>query len=258
MKQTTSEVISNQEVMPGTYLMWLASQAIARQAHMGQFVMVTCGEETVLRRPLSIHSLDGDKLALLYQVVGKGTDWLTHLKTGNSVDILGPMGNGFYPRVETRDYLLIAGGIGIAPLRLLAEKVRHSCRQITLLHGAATAKKLYPKNLLPPEINLITATEDGSAGYKGLITEIIPNFISTADEVYTCGPLPMLKYMAENQKKLMLNNKRAFVSLEMRMGCGLGVCYGCSVRTSRGIKQVCKDGPVFPMNEIVWDELTCI
>lgn len=258
MKQATSEIISNQEIIPGTYLMWLASQEIARQAHMGQFVMVACGKETVLRRPLSIHSLDGDKLALLYQVVGKGTDWLTHLQKGTSVDILGPMGNGFHPRVETRDYLLIAGGIGIAPLRLLAEKVRHSCRQITLLLGAATSTKLYLKNLLPPEVVLVTATEDGTAGYKGLITEIIPNFITTADEVYACGPLPMLKYMAENREKLMLTNKRVFVSLEMRMGCGLGVCYGCSVRTNAGLKQVCKDGPVFPLDEIVWDELTCI
>jgi dihydroorotate dehydrogenase electron transfer subunit len=252
-------VISNDEITPGTWLMWLDSPEIARRAQAGQFVMAACGEETTLRRPISIHSVDHDKFALFYAVVGKGTEWLTHRKKENSLDIMGPLGNGFNVNKrpsETLSFLMIAGGIGIAPLRFLIEKVQPSCRQIILLQGAATANKLYPKELLPPEISLTVATEDGSAGHKGLITDLIPTFATTADEVFACGPMPMFRYLAEHQKVLKLIDKPVSISMEMRMACGLGVCYGCTVRTKNGLKEVCKDGPVFNLNEVIWDEMT--
>jgi len=146
------EVVSNIELMPGIYLMWLQAPEIARRAHAGQFVMVACGTEQTLRRPISVHSVEHDKFALLYAVVGKGTEQLTHLKTGSNLDVLGPMGNGFQISpmpAGTLSYLMIAGGIGIAPLRFLVEKVKPWCRQIIVLQGAATASKLYPKDLLP-------------------------------------------------------------------------------------------------------------
>jgi dihydroorotate dehydrogenase electron transfer subunit len=259
LKREISPVLSNKEITPGIYLMWLKSPEIAAQAQAGQFVMVACGDETVLRRPISVHSNDDDKLALLYMVVGKGTEWLTHLKEGSSLDMLGPLGNGFQVAEAPKgiqSYLMIAGGIGIAPLRFLVEKVRASCRQIIVLQGAATATRLYPKELLPPDVSMAVATEDGTAGHKGLITDLIPSFTTTADEIFVCGPMPMLKYVAENQKTLRLADKPVSLSLEMRMACGLGVCYGCTIRTKNGLKQVCKDGPVFDMNEIVWDEMT--
>ena len=259
MNNEICEVLSNNEITPGSYLMWLKTSEIARQAQPGQFVMTVCGDETVLRRSLSVHNVDGDKLALLYMVVGKGTEWLTHRKTGSLVDILGPLGNGFKVAKtpsETLSFLMIAGGIGIAPLRFLIEKVKPSCRQIIVLQGAATAKKLYPKELLPPEVSLTVATEDGTAGHKGLITDLISTFATTADEVFACGPMPMLKYLAENQKVLRLTDKPVSISMEMRMACGLGVCYGCTIRTKNGLKEICKDGPVFNLNEVIWDEMT--
>jgi dihydroorotate dehydrogenase electron transfer subunit len=259
VKREISPILSNKEITPGVYLMWLKSPEITAQAQAGQFVMVACGEETVLRRPISVHSIDDDKLALLYMVVGKGTEWLTHLKEGGSLDMLGPLGHGFkvaeVPK-GIQSYLMIAGGIGIAPLRFLVEKVRLTCRQIIVLQGAATSTKLYPKDLLPSDISIAVATEDGTAGHKGLITDLVPSFITTADEIFVCGPMPMLKYMAENQKALRLTDKPVSLSLEMRMACGLGVCYGCTIRTKNGLKQVCKDGPVFDLNEIIWDEMT--
>ncbi len=261
MNQENCEVVSNVELMPGTYLMWLLAPEIARRAHAGQFVMAVCGEETILRRPLSVHSVDHDKFALLYAVVGKGTEWLTHLKSGSKLDILGPMGNGFQvsPKPSgTLSYLMIAGGIGIAPLRFLVEKVKPWCRQIIVLQGAATAAKLYPKELLPKDISLTVATDDGSTGHKGFITDLIPAFATTADLIVACGPMPMLKYMAENQNKLRLMGKPVYISMEMRMACGLGVCYGCTIRTKSGLKQVCKDGPVFDLNEIIWNEMARI
>ena len=252
-------VISNDEITPGTWLIWLDSPEIARRAQPGQFVMVACGKETVLRRPISIHSVDHDTFALLYAVVGKGTEWLTHLKMGDSLDVLGLMGNGFKLIDEpsgTLSFLMIAGGIGIAPLRYLIEKVIPSCRQIILLQGAATARKLYPKELLPPEVSLTVATEDGTAGHKGLITDLIPTFATTADKIFACGPMPMLKYLAEHQKALKLDDKPVSISMEMRMACGLGICYGCTIRTSNGLKEVCRAGPVFDLNEVIWDEMT--
>ena len=251
-------VISNDEITPGTWLMWLESPEIARRAQAGQFVMAACGEETVLRRPISVHSVDHDTFALLYAVVGKGTEWLTHRKKESSLDVLGPLGNGFNVTKtpsETLSFLMIAGGIGIAPLRFLIEKVKPSCRQIIILQGAATASKLYPRELLPPEVNVTAATEDGTAGYKGLITDLIPAFATTADEVFVCGPMPMLKYIAKNQKALKLTDKPVSISMEMRMACGMGVCYGCTIRTKNGLKEVCKDGPVFSLNDVIWDEM---
>jgi dihydroorotate dehydrogenase electron transfer subunit len=259
VKNEICTVISNSEITPGNRLMWLRSPVIARQAQAGQFVMVACGEAATLRRPISVHTVDGEKLALLYMVVGKGTEWLTQRTAGAAVDILGPLGNGFKVARQpngTLSFLMIAGGIGIAPLRFLVEKVRPSCRQIIVLQGAATKSKLYPKELLPPGVSLTAATEDGSGGYKGLITALIPTFATTADEVFICGPMPMLKYIAENQKALKLTDKPVSVSLEMRMACGVGVCYGCTIRTKNGLKQVCKDGPVFNLNDVIWDEMT--
>jgi dihydroorotate dehydrogenase electron transfer subunit len=247
--------------MPGIYLMWLQAPEIARRAQAGQFVMVACGTENTLRRPISIHSVEDDRFALLYAVVGKGTERLTHLQNGSKLDVLGPMGNGFQVSpmpAGTLSYLIIAGGIGIAPLRFLVEKVKPWCRQIIVLQGAATAAKLYPKGLLPKEISLTTATDDGSAGHKGFITDLIPSFATTADVIVACGPMPMLKYLAENQTRLKLISKPVSISMEMRMACALGVCYGCTIRTKSGLKQVCKDGPVFDLDEVIWDEMARI
>jgi dihydroorotate dehydrogenase electron transfer subunit len=241
--------------------MWVQAPEIARRAQCGQFVMVACGTAQTLRRPISIHSVEDDRFALLYAVVGKGTERLTHLQNGSKLDVLGPIGNGFqvFPMpAGTLSYLIIAGGIGIAPLRFLVEKVKPWCRQIIVLQGAATASKLYPKALLPKEISLTAATDDGSAGHKGFVTDLIPSFATTADVIVACGPMPMLKYLAENQTRLKLTGKPVSISLEMRMACGLGVCYGCTIRTKIGLKQVCKDGPVFDLNEVIWDEMARI
>jgi dihydroorotate dehydrogenase electron transfer subunit len=259
MKNELCAVVSNTEITPGTFLMWLKSADIAAEAKPGQFVMAACGEGTTLRRPISVHNVKDDKFALLYMVVGKGTEWLSKAIAGTSVDILGPLGNGFKtPAVSTNtlSFLMIAGGIGIAPLLFLIEKVKPSCRQIIVLQGAATASRLYPKELFPPEVSLTVATDDGTAGHKGFVTDLIPAFATTADEVAICGPMPMLKNIANNQARLKLDDKPVSVSMEMRMACGLGICYGCTIRTKHGLKEVCKDGPVFDLNDIIWDDMT--
>ncbi|MFC1896978.1 dihydroorotate dehydrogenase electron transfer subunit [Chloroflexota bacterium] len=249
MKQITATVISNNEVMPGAYLIWLESPRIASVAQPGQFVMVHCGEETLLRRPLSIHQLaDGSQLAFLFNIVGKGTHWLAQCQADDKIDLLGPLGNGYSIHPESQNLLLLAGGIGIAPLYSLAQDALKKKYSVTLLYGT-TDKKRYS---ISPQIKLASATEDGSVGKKGLITDFIPEYIDWADQIFACGPLPMYKAMARIPE---LKGKPAQVSLEVRMGCGRGVCYGCTVETKQGLKQVCQDGPVFNLDDIHWDNL---
>lgn len=257
MKQVTAAVISNDEVMPGVHLIWLDCPQIASPARAGQFVMVRCGQdfEYVLRRPLSIHQQEGDKIALLFNVVGKGTQWLSECQPGDELDLLGPLGNGFTMHPDSKNLLLVAGGIGIAPLVFLAQQALNQGQAVNLLLGAATASQLYPKRLLPPKVNLITTTEDGSAGKKGMITDYLPDFTGVADQIFACGPLAMYQTMARMPE---LSNKPIQISLEVRMGCGLGVCYGCTVKTKSGLRQVCQDGPIFDLDNILWEELADI
>jgi dihydroorotate dehydrogenase electron transfer subunit len=258
LKQVTASVISNNEVMPGVHLIWLESPPIASTAQPGQFVMVRCGEglEHPLRRPLSIHQLaDGSKLAFLFNVVGKGTCWLAQCQAGNNIDLLGALGNGYSIHPQSHKLLLLAGGIGIAPLRFLTQVALNQGCSVRLLLGASTANQLYPRYLLPPEAKLTITTEDGTAGKKGMITDLLPDFADWADQIFACGPTEMYRDMARRKQELKLEAKSIQVSLEVRMGCGRGVCYGCTVKTKGGLKQVCQDGPVFDLDDVLWDEL---
>ena len=121
------------------------------------------------------------------------------------------------------------------------------------LLGAATATQLYPRHLLPPEVKLVATTEDGTAGKKGMITDLLPDYTDWADQIFACGPMPMYHDMANNYPQL--KNKPVQISLEVRMGCGRGLCYGCTVKAKQGLKQVCQDGPVFNLDDVLWDEL---
>ncbi len=258
LKQVTASVIANDEVMPGVYLIWLESPDIAPAAQPGQFVMVRCGDY-LLPRPLSIHHLadKGGKLALLCNVMGKGTHWLSHRETGDNIDLLGPLGNGFSIQPDSRNLLLVAGGIGIAPLYFVAqEAVKKGC-SVKLLYGTPNRHR-YPEDLLPPQIELVSTTEDGTVGKKGMVTDFLPDFVDWADQVFACGPIPMYRDMARRKRELKLEGKPIQISLEVRMACGLGVCYGCTVKTKNGLQQVCRDGPVFDLDDILWDELADI
>ncbi|MFB0559476.1 MAG: dihydroorotate dehydrogenase electron transfer subunit [Dehalococcoidales bacterium] len=253
MKQGFATVISNTEVMPGVYLIWLECPQIAAEARPGQFVMVRCGQETLLRRPLSVHQVaDKAKLAFLFTVVGKGTHWLSQRQAGDNIDLLGALGSGFSINPASHNLLLVAGGIGIAPLCFLAQAALKQGYSVRLLLGAPTADQLYPKHFLPAEAKLVIATEDGTAGRKGMVTDLLPDFAGWADQIFACGPTSMYRAMAEQK---LLKGKSPQISLEVRMGCGLGVCYGCTVKTKSGLKQVCTDGPVFDLDDILRDEL---
>jgi dihydroorotate dehydrogenase electron transfer subunit len=284
MKQALCTITSNVEVMPGIYLMWIEAPNIACSVQPGQFITVRCGDFT-LRRPLSVHRVSSPSLplrredsgsgeiALLFKVAGKGTLWLSQRQTGDGIDILGPLGNGFSIETGAKNLLLVAGGIGIAPLFFLMQRAS-SQHQVTLIHGASTAAQLYPFSpssltpdlspsegvgkgkseersklpALPNGVQFIPVTEDGSRGEKGTATDILRDFLDWADQVYACGPVDMYKAIA-------LIAPKCQVSLEVRMGCGFGACYGCTINTKNGLKQVCRDGPVFELEDIIWQEV---
>jgi dihydroorotate dehydrogenase electron transfer subunit len=257
--QIRSRVKSNTELyshgLPiGAWLLWLDAPSVAKVAKPGQFVMVSCGEghDPLLRRPLGIHRVDNTGgVALLFDVVGKGTSWLSQRAPGDLVDLMGPLGSGFIVKPAARNLLLLAGGIGFTPLAFMAETAIKEGRAATLLMGARSARWLYPTSDLPTGIAVVTATEDGSeaGGRTGLVTQIIGEFADQADQVFACGPHAMYQSMARLD---CLEGKSVQVSLEERMACGLGACYGCTVKTRNGPKQVCHDGPVFEMADIVW------
>jgi len=252
VKQVAAPVVSRTELMPGAHLFWLWAPQIAKVAQPGQFVMVRCGEghQPLLRRPLSIHRIaDGEQVALLFSVVGQGTSLLSRYREGDKLDLLGPLGNGFSLYPGSSKLLLVAGGVGIAPLVFLADKALDQRRAVVLLAGSATASLLYPRSLLPSSVDLVIATEDGSDGQRGAITDLLGDFVNWADQVFACGPLSMYQSMSACG---FGGPKSVQVCLETAMACGLGACYGCTVKTKRGLRQVCQDGPVFELDDILW------
>ncbi len=250
--RVVARVRSNSEVAPRTRLVWLEAPGIREQARPGQFVMVRCGEgpEPLLRRPLSIHGADSQgALALLFETVGKGTGWLGERRPGDPVDLIGPLGNGYRVGAHSREILLVAGGIGIAPLAFLAETAAAAGKSVRLLQGARAASLLCGRPRLPPEA-VVCITEDGSCGRKGAVTGLLADYAARADQVFACGPAAMYRAMAGLE---CLAGKPVQLSLEERMACGLGACLGCAVMTRSGPRQVCCDGPVFEMGDIVWE-----
>jgi dihydroorotate dehydrogenase electron transfer subunit len=262
-KQVRARVISNAPVLPravhargqtmlGTRLVWLDCPGIAAAAKPGQFVMVRC-DDLPLPRPFSVHRVKENSLALYFAILerGKGTNWLADRQPGDKLELFGPLGNGFTVRPDTRKLLLVAGGIGVAPLVFLAEDAVAKGLSVTLLMGAHTATQLYHAGL-PDGIVGFVATDDGSDGEHGLVTSLVPRFASQSDQVFACGPTAMYKAMAQMKE---LKGKPVQVSLETVMGCGRGVCYSCTIKTRRGLKQVCQDGPIFDLDDVLWGEM---
>ena len=241
--------------------MWLDCPQIASTTAPGQFVMVLCRGEgsdvPLLRRPLSVHRVDGDRLALLYAVVGLGTQWLAERKPGDQVDILGPLGNNFTIDADSKRLLLVAGGIGIAPTVALADYALDRGYITVLLIGCRSASHMYPEielnRAVSMGLNVVVVTEDGSKGRKGMVTEALAELSPAADQIYACGPLPM--YRAISGGIDILGGKPAQVCLEQMMGCGWGVCYGCTIETKNGLQKVCQDGPIFDIKDVVWNSV---
>jgi dihydroorotate dehydrogenase electron transfer subunit len=241
--------------MPGRHLIRAEAPDVAAKSLPGQFITVNCGQDVILRRPLSIHRVDkSSEISILFAVVGAGTRWLSQRRNGEKLDLLGPLGNGFFIQPASKKLLLAAGGMGIAPLAFLAQKAVEKGKLVKLLLGARDQSCLYPQELLSEGIETVVTTDDGSQGIKGKITDILPEHVDWADQIYACGPLAMYQSIAGQTKKWRGKNP-VQVSLEVRIGCGIGACFGCSIKTKKGLKQVCRDGPVFGLDEVKLEEV---
>ncbi|MFC1900573.1 dihydroorotate dehydrogenase electron transfer subunit [Chloroflexota bacterium] len=244
----------------GSWIIRMDCPDIAREVQPGQYVMVHCGDNTILPRPFSIHKVNKNEILIFYGVKdgGKGTNWLSQREEGDEIRLFGPLGNGFEIYPDSRSLLLVAGGTGIAPLYFLSDYGLKNGYRVTLCIGSSGETKpsgdknpsqIYPSTLLPAGIQVSTITSSAN-GKTGMVTELIPDYIEKTDQVFACGPVNMYRAMARMPE---LENKRVQVSMEIMMGCGRGICYGCTIETVNGLKKVCEDGPVFDLNDILWD-----
>lgn len=283
MRLVAAELVESREILPGQWLQSYHAPALANGSRAGQFVHVRTGDLSglVLRRPFSINTADPVTgiVTIHFRVIGRGTDWLAHLRAGEPVDMLGPLGRPFEVDPRSRHLLLVAGGLGMAGVRMLADEALRDGRQVVLLFGASSAREIYPSSLLPDEIEYVVATDDGSLGHHGFVTDLVAEYEAWADQAFACGPQPMLAALARlaagRRQRLgvaTLGRKRgggkvapmgspearrkAFlqVSMEQNMGCAVGACLGCVVMGVGGQPQrVCREGPVFASDEIAWE-----
>ncbi len=259
----TGKVLSNELVAPDFYKLDVFVGSMAEEIKPGQFVMVkvASGLEPFLRRPISINSVNIKErnLSLIYQVIGKGTKLMTNIKRDQNLEIMGPLGQGFTWKGTDKTAVLVGGGCGIAPLVALAQELKANDKDVYVLLGAQTKDRL----ICEREFNKVgakvqVATDDGSWGFHGFVTELLERLLAQVkvDQLYCCGPLPMTKIVTKIAEK---NSLPCQVSLEERMGCGIGACIGCVCKTQDhhgkiDYKKVCTDGPVFDSREVVFDD----
>jgi len=263
------KILSRKEVAPNIYLMSLKAPEIAQDALSGQFIHIKCSKDNypLLRRPLSIHRIDKEKgeIFILFQIMGEGTKLLTDRTIGDDLDIMGPIGNGFNIYPESRKIMIVGGGIGVAPLLALCEESIRQGKEVRVLIGALKKELIIGEEsfkILGAKVDV--ATDDGSYQYKGLVTDLLERIIKErwlADQIFACGPKPMLKKIVEISLDAHIDCQ---LSLEERMACGIGACLGCvckiktkdkkEYKVKYEYKRVCVDGPVFGGSEVVWDD----
>lgn len=233
------------ELIKDVFMLSVKCLDIAKIAKPGNFIQLKPqGKSTLLRRPLGVANVFEDYIVFIYRKLGKGTKELSELKHGDTVSLLGPLGNAF---TDFKHPLLVGGGMGLSPLLFYAKEHRDN---IGVLMGGRTSEELFWEKFFAKYSNdIFVATEDGSKGEKGFNVDLLPNLLkgNKYDGVIACGPEPMMKKAAQIAKEY---NIPVEVSLEKRMGCGLGACLSCAIDTVNGRKKVCKDGPVFKGEEV--------
>lgn len=252
--QEAAQVVATEQVAEGVFVLRLFSDRIARAAKPGQFVHARVGvdRDFILRRPLSVHAASGQSIELLFDVKGKGTRALSRLRPHDVLDILGPLGRGFTIPDGAKRVLIVAGGMGVAPLAMLADELASRHVRMYVALGARTkARMLHLIELKRIAHEVVAVTDDGSLGERGCVTDVVPPLLHPArpDMVYACGPEAMLEVVARQVQPYDIPCE---VSLERLMACGVGACLSCAVRTTDGVKRACADGPVFDAREVVW------
>lgn len=269
--QAQGIVLKNKRIQSPYFLLEIDCPPIAPLLKPGQFVMLkVCGSDApLLRRPFSLFKKNLNRycekkerawFSILYKRVGRGTQKMTELEKGERVDLIGPLGNGFTsPPPSFKNVILIGGGVGIVSLLPLAEALEAGSRLSVFIGGKTETDILCLKDFRKLNSNIFVATEDGSLGHKGTVIDL---FQSKREKlwrdgpcpIYASGPLGMLKGLAR-----ALGSKKSLceASFEARMACGFGACWGCVIKTkdpTTPYQRVCKDGPVFNLGEIIWED----
>lgn len=243
MKQSIFKITSNEKIARDIFKMTLAGDTSAITAP-GQFVNIKL-DGLFLRRPISVCDCVGDNLTLIYKVVGRGTEQMSRMKSGDELDLLTGLGNGYNTKKSGGSPLLVGGGVGVPPMYMLCRKLISEGKNVTVVLGFNSKDDVFYEDefrALGADVHIATA--DGTYGTKGFVTDVIKDMQYTF--FYTCGPEPMFRAM----HKIMKTPGQ--YSFEERMGCGFGACMGCSCKTLTGNKRICKEGPVMESEEIIW------
>lgn len=253
------KIVRNRKLNDKYYLLDIKCEEFVREAKVGQFLMINTRHQDythdpLLRRPLGIADIKGDKFSLVYMVVGKGTRLLSECQEGSEISFSAPLGSSF-TQVRKKRTALLAGGIGIAPIFWLAKVLKDAECVVDLYYGGRTVDDVVLlEELKETTDHLIVTTDDGSAGIKGFVTDPFGENIHSYDNVYACGPKGMLKTVSEIAMGAELPVE---VSLDERMACGLGACLGCIIYTKEDDdiqqKRCCVEGPVFDGSKVIWE-----
>lgn len=285
MRLTGAELVGSREILAGTWLQTWHAPAVVSGARSGQYVHVRTVEAggLPLRRPYAIATADAASGILSIQVGSRmpaASAWARALRTGDRVDIAGPLGRPFEVDARSRHLLLVAEGQSIASLRLLMDEGVRGARSVVLLYGATTASQVYPSSLLPDEVEYVVATRDGSLGHRGSVVDLFTDYETWADEAFAAGSPEMLGSLvrlAVGRRQRMgvatlgrkrgggrppapgspLARRKAYlqVAVDQTMACAAGTCLGCAVMGASGVTQrVCREGPVFAADELDWGE----
>ena len=241
MKSGKWHILSNEMIAERVYRMVL--QGDTEGILPGQFVEIAV-PGYYLRRPISVSDVENDRLTIIYKTVGQGTAVMAQMQPYEDLDILTCLGNGYDLAKAGEDVLLIGGGVGVPPLIYLAKQLRAQGKNVHVVIGFNTKNEVFGENVFAAMGCAVeVCIMDGSYGKRGVVTDAIEKPVPF---YYACGPMPMLRAIAQSV------GTNGQMSMEERMGCGVGVCVGCSIETNEGIKRVCKEGPVFNAEEILW------
>lgn len=244
-KKGIYKILTNEPLTDAVWRMTLAGDTQWISAP-GQFVNIAL-EGKYLRRPISICDYDNRSIALIYKVVGGGTEQMSRMLPGETLDLLTGLGNGFSTKNDARRPLLVGGGVGVPPLYNLAKKLLAEGKPVQVVLGFNTASEVfYEEEFRALGCEVAVSTVDGSRGVGGFVTTAIAERTPDFDYFYACGPLPMLRALAEAVAQ------DGQLSFEERMGCGFGACMGCSCKTKYGNKRICREGPVLEKGEVIW------
>ena len=246
MLKSVFTIVSNEEIAFRSYRLELIGDCCGQVPAPGQFVDIAI-PGYYLRRPISVCDANDRHITLIYKTVGAGTKELSGFRPGQELELLLPLGHGFDPDAARDSALLVGGGLGSAPMYFLAKALLARGKKLSVVLGFNRACEIVLREEFRQlGIEPVIATMDGSEGIKGFVTDAIAAEVPEFDRFYTCGPLPMMKAVCT---ALECGGE---ASLEERMGCGAGFCYGCSCHTLTGTKRICKDGPVFDKEDIIW------